>query len=381
MLGRIATVFDMVAVSVVGYDDQVLHRILLTAFLTSACSRNSTSAPKPSATPPTTAPGATPVVTPTAPTEAPPPQAPTAAATAPAAPNNDGCTLLPFAESVDLAEASGAAPITVDGTAALLVVGDSGNHGDYAIINADTGALLEKGKLPLGATSDDVEALSAADGLIYGITSAGWVYRWQAAAKPKPTARFVQVGEPYPIGAVDTTWRKNGGLGSKPPAGDAMSCVAEGTNCGRNYEGLCLQPDLTAAAGKDGQGCVGLAIGKADGNAYCVTWGGGKLAAQRNRRFAVASPGGLADCALDDQNRMVIGSNLFDALSTYTVEDWATWRVSKGASAPRITRRIGVGIGFAEVLATGPAGVVYRMSDASGAPSLMAKFRCIDDSK
>nr|MBP9089224.1 hypothetical protein [Kofleriaceae bacterium] len=315
-----------------------------------------------------------------------PATAPTAAtedptAPAPAATNIAGCTLLPFAESVDLAEASGAAPVMIDGTAALLVVGDSGNHGDYAIINADTGALLEKGKLPLGATSDDVEALSAADGLIYGVTSAGWVYRWQAAAKPTPNARFVQIGEPYPIGAVDTTWRKNGGLGSKPPAGDAMACVADGTNCGRNYEGLCLQPDLTAAAGKDGQGCVGLAIGKADGNAYCVTWNAGKLAAQRDRRFAVAAPGGLADCALDAQNRMVIGSNLFDALSTYTVEDWATWRLAASATAPRITRRIGVGIGFAEVLATGPAGVVYRMSDASGTPSLMAKFRCIDDSK
>jgi hypothetical protein len=109
-----------------------------------------------------------------------------------------------------------------------------------------------------------------------------------------------------------------------------------------------------------------------------VTFSKGKLVAQRDRRFAVAKPGALADCAFDDQNRAVIGSNLFDALAVYTVKDWA---VTAGAAAPAITRRIGVGIGFAEVLATGPAGVLYRMSDASGAPSLMAKFRCADVSQ
>lgn len=291
----------------------------------------------------------------------------------------DGCTPQPFAESVDLAEASGAAPMKFDGKPALLVIGDSGNHGDYAIIDADTGKLLEKGKLPLGATSDDVEALAAADGVIYGITSAGWVYRWQEGPKATATARFTLVGEPYAIGAVDSAWRKHGGLGDKPPPGEAMACVADGTNCGRNYEGLCLQPDLKAAAGKSGNQCVGLAIGKADGNAYCVTLSKGKLVAQRDRRFAVAKPGALADCAFDDQNRAVIGSNLFDALAVYTVKDWAV--TDQASAAPTITRRIGVGIGFAEVLATGPGGVLYRMSDASGAPSLMAKFRCADVSQ
>jgi hypothetical protein len=308
-----------------------------------------------------------------------------AAALEPQAMSDGGeCSAEKFAESVDLPEASGATPLTIDGKPSLLVISDSGNHGAFAIIDADTGVLIDQGKIPMAATSDDFEGLATSDGVVFGITSAGWIYRWKLTAHGTGDGRFEMVGQPYSLGAPDTTWRKNGGLGDKPPVGEAMACVADGTNCGRNYEGICILPKLAAAKTpnpKTEPPCVGLAVAKADGHAYCLTYADGKLTANYARRFAVARPGGLSDCSIDDRNRMVIGANLFDSSNIYTVEDWQSWRLTDASTAPKISKRIGVGVGFSEVLTAGPGDVIYRMSDASGAPSLMAKFRCSDKTK
>ena len=62
-----------------------------------------------------------------------------------------------------------------------------------------------------------------------------------------------------------------------------MVCGATATNCGRNYEGLCLAP-----AGAGGA-CVGFAASKADGHLYCVTTADdGRLAVcNRGKGFCV----------------------------------------------------------------------------------------------
>src|SRR5215468_4471337 len=60
--------------------------------------------------------------------------------------DNARCVQLPFAESTPVAEASGAAWLTIDGKLALVVAGDSGTHGDYVIVDPETGALRERGR-------------------------------------------------------------------------------------------------------------------------------------------------------------------------------------------------------------------------------------------
>src|ERR1044071_5661247 len=68
------------------------------------------------------------------------------------------CAPLAFAASTPVPEASAAAWLAIDGKPALLVVSDSGNAGAYGLIDPDTGATTETGKLPLSDdVSDDIE--------------------------------------------------------------------------------------------------------------------------------------------------------------------------------------------------------------------------------
>lgn len=147
------------------------------------------------------------------------------------------CTELPFAASTPVPEASGAAWMELGGKPALLVVSDSGNHGAYAIIDADTGDTKEQGQLPLGkGAGEDIEGLAAQGDRFYGITSSGWIRVWK-----RDGAGFQLVDGPYPLGPVDLPAKSASG-GNKPPEGDGMVCDGNSTNCGRNYEGLCLVP-------------------------------------------------------------------------------------------------------------------------------------------
>src|SRR5580704_4224131 len=108
--------------------------------------------------------------------ESPPPPAAT-----PGSAQTDGdCSALPFATQTPVPEASAAAWL---GSDRLVVVGDSGNHGAYVIVDADTGTTIEQGQLPLGDSSDDLEGFSEHDGLFYGVISAGWIYSWKRAGK------------------------------------------------------------------------------------------------------------------------------------------------------------------------------------------------------
>jgi hypothetical protein len=266
------------------------------------------------------------------------------------------CELLPFAASTPVPEASAAAWIAIGGKPHLLVVGDSGNHGAYGIIDPDTGATIETGKLPLSDDAgDDLEGLSAIGDRIYGLISSGWIQVWRRQGKG-----FERVEQPYPLGPVDLPNRKSR---DRPPDSDGMVCGAHAINCGRNYEGLCLAPPA------QGGECVGFAAAKADGHLYCLTEESGKLAVHRDRAIAITRPGALADCTFGDDGAVWAASNLFDISRVYRVTHW------EDPAAAQVELIGPLPIGFPELIAV-RGDVVYRMSDMGVAPSLMARYRC-----
>lgn len=261
------------------------------------------------------------------------------------------CEQLPFAGSTPVPEASGAGWLEIDGKPVLVVVGDSGEHGAYGLVDPESGKTLEQGTLPLGDAGDDIEGVAGRAGKLYGLTSAGWMRVWTRTAHG-----FALADGPYPIGPVDPSLPARGGLGDRPPAGDGMVCDAHGVNCGRNYEGLALAPQPSGL-------CAGYAASKADGHLYCLLERDGRLAVTRDHAIAVDRPGTLADCAYSDDGTLWAGDNLLGLSDVYRIT---------GERAVGVAR---VGIGFPEVIAV-RGDVIYRMSDLGGSPSLMAKFRC-----
>ncbi|MDB4959888.1 MAG: hypothetical protein JWO36_7457 [Myxococcales bacterium] len=280
----------------------------------------------------------------------------------PAASDGSPCEQLPFAESTPVPEASGAAWLTIDGKPALVVISDSGNDGAYAIVDPDTGATLEQGKLPLKEGSDDLEGAAGRDDKLYALSSAGWIRVWKRKDKG-----FELVDGPYPLGPIDLP--KHGGMGDKPPKGDGMVCPIEGTNCGRNYEGLCLRP--RGAGGINPLLCTGFAASKADGHLYCLTEASEPhdLVVHRDRAIQIARPGVVADCAFGEDGSLWAGNNLFGMSEVYRVDN------SVDPEHAKVIEIAPIGVGFAETLAA-RGDIIYRMSDTGGSPSLMAKFRC-----
>jgi hypothetical protein len=279
-------------------------------------------------------------------------------AAAPAAGDGFTCEALAFATTTPVPEASGAAWFTIDGKLVLLVIGDSGNHGAYGLVDPDTGATLETGTLPLSdEASDDIEGVSARGDRVYGITSSGWIRVWRRAAGAQ---RFELIEKPYPLGPIDLPDTKNN---DRAPRGDGMVCNGRVVNCGRNYEGLCLAP-----APPSGD-CIGFAASKADGHVYCLTEQAGKLVVHHDRAIAISRPGTIADCAFHDDGSLWVGSNMFDLGRVYRVSHWDT------PASAQIERVGALPVGFPETLAV-RGDVVYRMSDMGGSPSMMAKFRC-----
>ncbi|MCW5804509.1 MAG: hypothetical protein KIT31_19215 [Deltaproteobacteria bacterium] len=271
------------------------------------------------------------------------------------------CKQLPFAETAPVPEASGAAWMTLEGKLSLVVISDSGNDGAYVVLDPETGAVRESGKLPLGGKGDDLEGVAVRGGKLYAVTSPGWIRVWERAA-----GAWNLVDGPYPLGPVDL----DEGKGNKPPKGDGMVCPQKRTNCGRNYEGLCLVPEAHAA----GSPCVGFAAAKADGHLYCLVERDGRLTFDLTvPRIEITHPGAMADCAFADDGALFVGSNAFDLAAVYRVDRWRTpgnaVKVEYGALGP----------GFPETIAArteGTGHVIYRMSDLGGAPSLMAKYHC-----
>jgi hypothetical protein len=269
------------------------------------------------------------------------------------------CEALPFAESTAVPEASGAAWLSIGGKLALVVIGDSGNHGAYAIVDPETGDTLEHGKLPLGGDGEDLEGIAARGGKLYVITSPGWMRVYQRSTSAEA---FELVDGPYALGPIDLEG-KSGGLGDKPPKGSGMVCDANRVNCGRNYEGLCLAPGPVSGR------CIGFAAAKADGHLYCVIDVDGRLAVEYPNAIRVARPGVIGDCAFAEDGTLHAGSNLFDLGNVYRIDGW------EHPATATVTTLGALGVGFPETLAV-RGDVFYRMSDTGGAPSLMRKFRC-----
>jgi hypothetical protein len=251
------------------------------------------------------------------------------------------CQRQPFAESTPLPEASGAAWLTIDGKLSMVLVADSGRDGAYAIIDPETGATGEQGKLPLGGPGDDIEGLSAHDDKLFGLTSDGWMRVWRRTGKG-----FELVEGPYAIGKE----------------AEGTTCAAK-KKCAINYEGLAL-------ADKPQHGCAGFACSKGDGGVYCLAEQGGRYVVDKSRRIAVTKSGALGDCTFDDQDLLWVGDNVFGVAQVFRVDGWAD------PASAKVIATNAFGVGNPEVIAV-RGGVIYRLSDSGGSPSLMGKFRCL----
>ena len=259
-------------------------------------------------------------------------------------PDPGHCPRQPFADATPLAEASGAAWLPIDGKLALVVVADSGNDGAYAILDPDTGDTREQGKLPLGpgptAKADDIEGLATHGDKLFGLTSDGWMRVWKRKANG-----FELVDGPYAAGTE----------------ADGTTCPFE-ARCPINYEGL--------AIASTPRGCAGYACSKGDGHIYCLIERDGRYRVDAKRRIAVTRPGVIGDCAFDDQDALWVGNNVFGVDQVFRIDGWGDPASAKAVGTNTL------GIGNSEVIAV-RAGVTYRMSDTGGAPSLLAKFRCL----
>lgn len=297
-----------------------------------------------------------------------PPETATAAAAgtngapqpAPAAGPRWTCTRQTFTPVLPLAEASGAALVPGTDGDVLLVVGDSGTRGQYLELDPGDGKVLASGRLPLGrGASDDLEGLSVRGDTVYAITSAGWMRHWRRHPERAGARRYQLLRGPYPVAA-------NGARSEHGP----LVCDAQGVNCGRNYEGLCLRD-----AGDAGAGCAGFAVSKQDGVLYCLTLQAkGELRMDAARSIAVAAAETLTGChfapARAEEDLVWVGSNAFGGNRVFTVSGWQ-------APAQARVDTVGVlGMGFGEAIAAAPGGVVYRFSDTASDRSLADKYHC-----
>lgn len=278
----------------------------------------------------------------------PPERAPTeytAAFDAGSVPALQNCTPQPFALSADLAEASGATMLS-DGS--IMVVGDSGTNGSFVRLNATTGDLLSRGQLALDrGASDDLEGLSRIGDTLYAITSSGHM------------RHFLITSEGFEPSVTSYA------LANESNA-ELLCQSAHDSNCGPNYEGLCLRHDARADAG-----CAGFAASKANGTLLCLRLDKrGRLALDPSHSIPVAKAQALTGCDFDTQNRLWFGTNFFALNRIGFVEDW------NDLQKRRIVQLGAVGVGFCEAIVAGPDDEVFRFSDTSGSPSLLSKYIC-----
>ncbi len=262
------------------------------------------------------------------------------------------------ADSLGLPEASGATWVAAgDGRPAyLLVVADSGNHGAFVEVDPATGEAIGHGYLPLDpGASDDLEGVSQRGDTFYAVTSSGWVRQFRREADGYALTRAA-----YPLAPPPESGRQG------------MVCASSlDTNCGRNYEGLCLVPAPGDGPSADGE-CAGFALAKGDGVLYCVVVeDDGRLAVDGDRRISVAPPETLSGCAFSpDGGILWAGSNLFAGNAVYAI---GGWRQPAHAEVSLVGH---LGPGFAEAIAVAPGGVIYRFSDTGGAPSALDAHIC-----
>ena len=248
---------------------------------------------------------------------------------------------------MDVREASGA--VWVEASfglpAHVVVVGDSGTKGAFAIVDAETGALLGKGNLPLGdGVSDDIEGLARVGERYHALVSNGRVRSWRRSG----ATAFELTGAPYELHP------------------DLVCPGPKATNCRLDFEGLCLAP------GPDAGGCDGYAASRAKGALFCVTvQEDGRLAADPRRTIQVAPPFVLSGCGIAPEgDRLYAGLNGLAANAVIRLRGWRD-------PATALREALGpAGTGFCEAEAVGPGGALYRFSDTRTAPSLMSALSC-----
>ena len=273
---------------------------------------------------------------------------------------------MPFAATTPVPEASGAAFVQFRGKPALFVLSDSGNKGAYGILDPDSGETLAQGAFGQMDHGDDYEGVAARNGQLIAVISSGltaWIYQNDET--------FSVQNKLDELGAkISDAEEPEKGHGKHPPKGKGMVC--EGAlfngNCGRNFEGICLDDRTRYTKGP----CAGFVASKADGHLYCLVEHAGKVTtytADFERSIAVGKPGVLADCAIGEDGTLWVGANILGANTVWRVDNW------EDPSHARVSEIGPLGIGNAEVLAV-RGDALYRLSDTDGAPSLMSKFRC-----
>jgi hypothetical protein len=275
----------------------------------------------------------------------------------PLAPTPEGCELLPFADTTPVPEASAAPWFTIDGKAMLVVISDSGNDGAYGLVDPETGATTEQGKLPLGDAGDDIEG--AATRIIEGtqqlvtLTSAGWVREYT-----RTKTGFALIRDAYPLAPKETDW----------------VCGKNRGNCARDFEGLCLSwqasTQLQVRDRWAADLCVGFAASKTDGALYCLTTTDDGTLAIDKRAVEITGRKKMGDCAFDLNGRQLYtGNNIIGLFDVYRVDGWDVPATAKVVELGKM------GTGNPEVIAVRGKDF-YRMSDTGGAPSYMWHYRC-----
>ncbi len=204
-----------------------------------------------------------------------------------------------FPKTVDLPEASAAAEVElIPGTRELLIVSDGHGRALAWTLPNGPGRRL---KLELDdAGSKDVEGITWHDGKLHTLTSSGAV------------RTFVPDGK--------------GGLRREGPAyaieGNNMSCkTLQDSQCGMNYEGLCLRPSPKPDA------CAGYAVAKERELLVCVRWVEGKIAVDPSRALRIAGVHrkSVSDCAFGakgpGEGALVITTNRKSGSVTYLVDE------------------------------------------------------------
>lgn len=256
-----------------------------------------------------------------------------------------------FPSELPIHEASGAIDVTFGGQPHLLVAADSRNDGEAILIPLPAGAPVISLVLPLDPNvSDDIEGLATAGGAVYALTSAGAVTRFLPAAGG--AVGFTRDGAAYRIGA--------------PP----LSCSSlTSTNCGKNWEGLCLRPTAPAAGG-----CAGYAASKEEGALYCVRITGTTLAIDvATKPIVLALPEhALSDCSFG-ANALVVTTNGADDSKSYIVDE------TTGELEPLPV----TGFGSNEAIHLGADGALYQLEDSTfsflpffGATSASSRYTC-----
>ncbi|MEM9488139.1 MAG: hypothetical protein AAGC55_03285 [Myxococcota bacterium] len=273
------------------------------------------------------------------------------------------CEKQPFAAELAIGEASGATYVVEGESSYIAVVGDSGNRGRIVWLDPSDGRLLWRGRLPMdGGASDDLEGLSSRDGVLYGLTSSGWMRHWRRIAEPGTAGAAYELTVPaYPLAGP----------------GRLRCASPHHTNCARDYEGLCLRSGPVAA----GQ-CVGFAASKRDGALYClIIEDDGRLAIDPARVISVVPPAVLSGCHFATDHfatgpgqgeaggeALWLGSNLFGLSRVHRVTGWQRDAVVIGNVGT-------LGSGFPEAIAV-YQDAIYRFSDTAAATSLADKYLC-----